>query len=349
MPHLPAHHSSVPENPCISLLSSGLAEGHEAYGPSKSSPPLPLCILFVVQSSENNVFDQIALSTRLIDHHGIPTHRLPFSSVPTHTSISSRPTRPLIYRPPQSSDRPYEVSLLYFRACYSPADFNFPGSWEARLQLERAAAIKCPSILTQLAGSKKIQQILAAPATTHLTRFSRPNSQNIDRMRRTFAEIYPLDDSPAGQRAIALATDPASATRYVLKPQREGGGNNIYGAKIPPFLKSLGDDRRKWRAYILMELIQPPAAKNSIFRNGVVKSGEVIGELGVYGVCLWRSPKGTEPDPFYRDVDIEEDERSIEILSNYAAGWLLRTKGRESEEGGVAAGFGAIDSIYMVK
>lgn len=77
-----------------------------------------------------------------------------------------------------------------------------------------------------------------------------------------------------------------------------------------------------------MELIEPPALRNAILRNGKVESGEVVGELGVYGVCLWRRGGG--------------------VVENWEAGYLLRTKGRESEEGGVAAGFGAVDSVCLV-
>ena len=120
----------------------------------------------------------------------------------------------------------------------------------------------------------------------------------------------------------------------MLKPQREGGGNNIYGLKIPPFIKSLGDDSKKYKSHILMELIEPPAVRNSIFRNGELKSGEVVGELGVYGVCLWRRGQGSKNGP--------------DVLANWEAGHLLRTKGRESEEGGVAAGFGAVDSVCLI-
>ena len=83
-----------------------------------------------------------------------------------------------------------------------------------------------------------------------------------------------------------------------------------------------------------MELIEPPALRNSIFRNGNVASGEVIGELGVYGVCLWRHGHGEKGDGG--------------ILETWEAGHLLRTKGRESEEGGVAAGFGAVDSVCLI-
>ena len=81
-----------------------------------------------------------------------------------------------------------------------------------------------------------------------------------------------------------------------------------------------------------MELIEPPALSNSIFREGVLKTGEVIGELGVYGTCLWRTAGGGKG----------------EVLMNEEAGYLLRTKGRESEEGGVAAGFGCVDSVCLV-
>jgi len=190
-----------------------------------------------------------------------------------------------------------------------------------------------------LAGSKKVQQILATPSSPHVGRFLSRSQALSDtgaiasRIKATFAAIYPLDSSDAGRQAIDLATSPTKSAAYVLKPQREGGGNNIYGTKIPGFLQTLGDDERKWRGHILMEMIEPPRLRSTIFRNGQTKSGEVIGELGIYGACLWRSSKG-------RNV--------AEILHNEEAGWLLRTKGRDSEEGGVAAGFGAVDSVCLM-
>jgi len=62
--------------------------------------------------------------------------------------------------------------------------------------------------------------------------------------------------------------------------------------------------------------------------------GEVVGELGVYGVCLWDAAGGKDPEGW--------------LKVNREAGWLLRTKGSESEEGGVAAGFGCVDSVVLV-
>jgi glutathione synthetase len=324
--------SSLPTNTSIAALSAGLAASHTHYGPSKSQPPLPLCVIFIVQSSERNVFDQRHLEYTLLHTHSIPVFRLPFPLALSHTYIpSSNPARPLLYKPPHSPSTEYEVSTIYYRAAYSPTEYDFPSSWQTRLHLERSAAIKCPTILTHLAGSKKIQQVLATPSSPHLSRFlSSPSTA--ERVRNTFAAIYPLDNTLDGIEAKKLALDDQKCKSYVLKPQREGGGNNIYREKIPPFLRSLGDEQ-KWKGHILMELIEPPSVRNSIVREGVVKTGEVIGELGIYGACLWRRKKGGE---------------GPELLVNEEAGWLLRTKGRESEEGGVAAGFGCVDSLCLV-
>jgi glutathione synthase len=140
-----------------------------------------------------------------------------------------------------------------------------------------------------------------------------------------------MDDSEAGKEAKKLALNPYSANRFVLKPQREGGGNNIYRKAIPQFLKDTPE--KQWPAYILMEMIEPPSQRNVIFRNGEIQKGGVICELGIYGVCLWNNGDGTG---------------NSEIVENFEAGYLLRTKGDQSEEGGVAAGFGAVDSCCLI-
>ena len=137
--------------------------------------------------------------------------------------------------------------------------------------------------------------------------------------------MHPLDTSNEGLQARNLAlSNPES---YVLKPQREGGGNNIYRTSIPPFLNSLPNESH-YNAYILMELIQPPPLTNSIIREGRVVTGGVVGELGVYGTILW--------------------DDKVKVWENEEAGWLLRTKGKGVDEGGVAAGFGCVDSVCLV-
>jgi glutathione synthase len=308
-------------------LAKGLAAAHQAYGPSKSGQRQ--CVLFVVQDPERNVFDQRLLEYSLLEESGIRSFRLPFHHTLNDTKLDSN--RNLLYTPPNSPSTVYEVTTIYFRSGYTPDDYPREEDWDARLLLERSTAIKCPSILTHLAGCKKVQQVLATPHSPHLKRFL-PDEGVASRVLSTFAPIYPLDDSEAGQEAKKLATDGTSAARYVLKPQREGGGNNIYRKAIPQFLKELPETH--WPAYILMEMIEPPPLKNAILRNGEMQKGGVIGELGVYGVCLWKDGSG--------------DKGKGEILQNWEAGYLLRTKGDQTEEGGVAAGFGSVDSCCLV-
>lgn len=55
------------------------------------------------------------------------------------------------------------VSVIYFRAGYEPGHYHSEKEWDARLLMERSAAIKCPSIQYHLAGTKKVQQALAKP------------------------------------------------------------------------------------------------------------------------------------------------------------------------------------------
>ncbi|KAL5119116.1 Glutathione synthetase [Pleosporales sp. CAS-2024a] len=319
--------NTLQQSKSASSLAQGLAAAHKMYGASKTSRPL--CVLFIVQDPERNVFDQRHLEYALLEQNGVRSFRLPFGEIMLRTKLDSE--RRLIYTPPNAPLAPFEVTTVYFRAGYTPDDYTKEEDWAGRLHLEKSMAIKCPSILTHLAGCKKVQQVLATPHSPHLERFL-PDAKVAERVLATFAPIYPLDDSKAGKEARKLAADAASAERYVLKPQREGGGNNVYRKAIPTFLEKLPETH--WPAYILMEMIEPPPLTNAILRNGEVQRGGVICELGVYGVCLWKEGSGAD--------------KKGKILENWEAGYLLRTKGDQSEEGGVAAGFGAVDSVCLV-
>ncbi|KAH6636614.1 hypothetical protein F5144DRAFT_591706 [Chaetomium tenue] len=333
----PISRSSVdlPANNSAEGLAAGLAAAFRAYG--QSTLGHPTCVLFITQDGERNVFDQrhleYALQSSSTTPDPIPVFRLPFSQLLTHTTLApSSPTRQLLYHPPHNPTLTFEVAVAYLRAAYGPSDYPTPTAWEARYQLERSAAIKCPTILTQLAGMKKVQQVLATPEAVSTTpsalrRFVPNDEAAYAALWRTFTNIYPLDTTPAGQAARRLATDPDACQRYVMKPQREGGGNNFYRGAIPRQLKETPEEY--WASYILMELITPPPVVNTILRNGVLEQGGVICELGVYGTCLW-------------------DQGTGEVLRNEESGYLLRTKGDQSEEGGVAAGFGCMDSCRLV-
>ncbi|EHK96029.1 putative Glutathione synthetase large chain [Glarea lozoyensis 74030] len=288
--------------------------------------------IFTVQDPERNIFDQRHLEYEVQQNGSpIPVFRLPYSQIAAQTSLASTPLRQLLFHPPNNPSQTFEAAVVYFRAGYGPSDYPDASAWEARYQIERSHAIKCPSILTQLAGAKKVQQVLATPDDSSnpsiLSRFMTTSPSETTVLSKTFTNIFPLDTTPSGLHARKIALDPELCKGYVLKPQREGGGNNIYRTAIPPFLNSLPETH--WKSYILMEIITPPPVHNTILRNGLVEKGGVICELGIYGTCLW-------------------DCNTKEILHNEEAGYLLRTKGDKSEEGGVAAGFGSMDSSILL-
>jgi glutathione synthetase len=320
---------NLPINESTNGLALGLKAAHEVY--QKETIDQECCIVFVVQTPERNIFDQRHLEYALkTSSPSIPVFRLPFAEILSRTSVADTTKRQLLYHLPSNPSKTFEVSVVYFRAGYGPSDYPDESAWKARLHLERSNAIKCPTILTQLAGAKKVQQVLATPASASapsiLSRFIKDKVE-IDDLGKTFTNIFPLDESESGLQARKFATDPEACKGYVLKPQREGGGNNTYRSAIPPFLLSIPETH--WKSYILMEIINPPPVQNIILRNGNVEQGGVICELGIYGTCLW-------------------DSVTHEVLHNEEAGYLLRTKGDKSEEGGVAAGFGSMDSVRLV-
>lgn len=78
-----------------------------------------------------------------------------------------------------------------------------------------------------------------------------------------------------------------------------------------------------------MELITPPeGVGNWLVRGGdnQARKADVVSELGIFGVSLF-GPEGSTG----------HEEGQVEVV-NREAGFLLRTKGRESDEGGVAIG-----------
>ncbi|EGY14850.1 glutathione synthetase [Verticillium dahliae VdLs.17] len=236
---IPTGTLDLPENDSARGLAAGIRAAHDAYGESELGHER--CVLFIVQDGERNVFDQRHIEYALTETAWpIRVFRLPSSQILQHTTVADTAKRQLLYHLPRNPSQLFEVSVAYLRFGYGPDDYPDQRAWDARHHLERSAAIKCPTILSQVAGTKKVQQVLATPPP-------------------------------------------------------------------PP----------------------PPFVANVILRNGALEAGGVVCELGIYGTCLWDQATGA-------------------VLRNEEAGCLLRTKGDTSNEGGVAAGFGCMDSPSLV-
>ncbi|XP_068997640.1 glutathione synthetase [Embiotoca jacksoni] len=288
-------------------LARAVAKAWELYGRERAA------VMFLVEESQRNIFDQRYIETELWKRD-IPTIRKRFDDV-CKTGSLSQDKRLFVDG--------QEVAVVYYRNGYMPQNYISEQTWDARLLMEQSLAVKCPDISTHLAGTKKVQQVLARPGV--LERFFPNQPQVVEQIRATFAGLYTLDMGPEGDKTVAMAL--AAPDRFVLKPQREGGGNNIYGSEICQVLEGVKESTER-TAYILMDKIHPTPVQNYLLRrDAALKISSCLSELGVFGAYV---RKGSD------------------MVMNECVGHLLRTKSSEHSDGGVAAGVAVLDNPLLI-
>ncbi|XP_027352818.1 glutathione synthetase, chloroplastic-like [Abrus precatorius] len=309
--HILSHHGKlvgldskrVPANNAANQFAETLANAWSEHNNPRA------VIMFVVQAEEQNMYDQYFISSVLRDRHNITTIRKTLAEVDQEGEILPDGTL---------SVHGQAIAVAYFRAGYTPVDYPSESEWRARLLIEQSSAIKCPSISYHLVGTKKIQQELAKPGV--LERFLE-DKDDIAKLRKCFAGLWSLDESNIVRKVIERPE------LFVMKPQREGGGNNIYGDDVrETLLKLQRAGSQEDAAYILMQRIFPTTSAAVLMRNGCWHKDRAISELGIFGSYLRNKDK---------------------IIMNKQSGYLMRTKISSSDEGGVAAGFAVLDSVYL--
>lgn len=273
-------------------------------------------MVMVVQPGERNSYDQQWLQTRLWERHGVRTLRRTLAQIAAEGRLGSGG---------ELQVGGQRVALVYFRAGYTPTDYPSETEWDARVLVERCDAFKCPSVAYQLAGAKKIQQDLARPGVVERYAASEADAQLL---RTFFAGLWALEDLGSSPSTQAIVDDAiAHPDRYVLKPQREGGGNNFYGDALRERLAEGRAAGGGLGAYILMQRIEPPVNRSLMVRLGRAVESDTLSELGVYSTYVRRGDR---------------------VLLSAEAGTLVRTKAATSDEGGVASGFAVLDSPLLV-
>ncbi|KAL3702413.1 hypothetical protein R1sor_020435 [Riccia sorocarpa] len=288
--------SRVPENNVTDGFVKGLALAWKEVGNKNA------VVLMIVQAQEWNMYDQHWLSYRLKELYGVRVIRRTLAQVHAQAKISADGTLVIDGR---------DVSVVYYRAGYTPNDYPSEVEWDARLLIERSSAVKCPSISYHLVGAKKIQQELASPGV--LEKYI-DDKQAVSKLRSSFAGLWGLEGAGSDsiiQRAIK------EPHRFVLKPQREGGGNNTYGDDVATKLQELvADGGDGLAAFILMQRIFPAVHTSYLVRRGVYSAEKTVSELGIFGAYLRSGDR---------------------VILNEQSGHLMRTKVSHSNEGGVAS------------
>jgi len=135
--------------------------------------------------------------------------------------------------------------------------------------------------------------------------------------------MFDLDEVVHGKPASSLAIDKPS--NFVLKPQREGGGNNFYDEEMVSLIQKMGKENQK--AYVLMERIKTPTEVSTLVVDRQVDEIQTVSEIGRYATCLFDGS---------------------EIRFNNDVGYLVRTKSSDQNEGGVCAGYACLNSLSEI-
>ena len=307
---------SLPENGAADGIAQGLALALQEYIRQRDTS-FPAVVVMVVQPGETNSCDQRDLEFLLLSKFKVHLIRRTLAELAQTGTYKN--DKELIL--PNGTEQ-VAAGVVYYRAGYTPDDYPTDTEWQGRSLVEHSAAIKCPDVFYHLVGAKKIQQALAEPGV--LRQFCESDKED-KLLSSSFAGLYALgegDDSKAVQAALA------NPNAYVLKPQREGGGNNLYDDELVQALQSMSYAERG--AYILMQKIVSPATDGVLVRRGeIVYRGDCVCELGVFGISL-------------RSYD---DGR---ILHESVAGHILRSKSVQTDEGGVAAGYAFLSSPKLM-
>ena len=293
----------IPNNPLKPVVDS-FAKAIKDYGSTDA------IMLLVSQRAESNRFDQLGLEQLLWDEYKIQTVRKTLTEIYENGSLSEGH---LILAGKK-------VAITYYRAGYTPEDFSTSCAIKGRQLIEASSTIQVPDLAMQLAGMKKIQQVLTRPEI--LSNFV--TEEISKRFRKTFVGMHSLDEIIETPEGEISASEWASINpeKYVLKPQREGGGNNYFGKDIPKKITEM--KREEQDAYILMEKIKAKTHQAILVVNGKVEKHTSVSEIGRFGICF--------------------AENGV-VQSNEDVGYLVRTKAKNVNEGGVCSGFACLNSL----
>mmetsp|Transcript_21124 Transcript_21124/g.46405 ORF Transcript_21124/g.46405 Transcript_21124/m.46405 type:complete len:568 (+) Transcript_21124:18-1721(+) len=314
--YLPDIVGSLPQaNQCGTGFAKALSNAHRAYQ-ARYRPARKTVVLFLVLDTERNEIDQRKLEIGLANE-GVTCRRRSLDDLVDSSRLDGDCFVFL-----DGSDE-VEVSVVYMRSGYGPENYEGEGTWDVRERFEWSRAAKCPSVPAQLTGTKRVQQLWADPAV--LTKFG-VDAGIRQRMARVFArQVNPAAKDEKSQAVVREAQDDPS--RWVLKPQREGGGHNLHGEQIQEALSK--DDCGQ---YVLMEKICPaPHQAAMVDQAKSVATGDLetrwidkaVSELGIYTVVVADGRRRVQSD---------------------VVGHMLRTKDQSTSEGGVNAGFAVLNT-----
>jgi len=273
-------------------------------------------IVFVIQKNETNIFDQCSISDELYNKYKIATKRLTLNEIKKNCVQD------------ESGNLTIDgklISMFYFRAGYCESDFQDEESWQGRELIELSTAIKVPDINTFLTTFKVFQYELSKP---HVMKHYCDNELIINDILRFFGGIYYIRDMNDEAKKELFSKIKSDPTKYIMKPMREGGGNNIYGDKLKELIPEEGNEPGDiLNISVIVDKIDSALHESLVLRNEKISVQNSISEFSIYGIVL-------------------SNDNIFKI--NKSASFLVRTKNKDEIEGGIMEGAGAVDLPCLV-
>ena len=273
-------------------------------------------IVFVIQKNETNIFDQCSISDDLYNKYKIATKRLTLNEIKKNCVQDELGNLTIDGK---------LISMFYFRSGYCESDFQDEESWQGRELIELSTAIKVPDINTFLTTFKVFQYELSKP---NVIKHYCDNELIINDILRFFGGIYYIRDMNDEAKKELFSKIKSDPTKYILKPMREGGGNNIYGDKLTQLIPEEGNEPGDLlKISVIVDKIDSAVHESIVLRNEKISVQNSISEFSIYGIVL--------------------SNENIFIL-NKSTSFLVRTKNKDEIEGGIMEGAGAVDLPCLV-
>lgn len=386
LPRFPSSSKLAPVHDSVQAIALALATANQQYGNPKSRSAHRTAVLMLVQHDNVNIADERPIEYALWNMDPpVPCFRVEYREVMDQTWFQSAlerlppvgqddPTgRELLFKPYNDNGAVFEVSVVYHRGSISMVELSdrpFPDAgskttgFDIRTHLERSRAIKCPSVLGQLASGKKVQQqfystpvmvenCVGDAAAHELREHSMPIYSLADPHGHLRQALDKAEPSKGGAQDYEMAKSNSEAAAdalaaYVLKPVgAEGGGNCTFGAEIPAFYHEHIVSAGSQAGYLLQHRIHPPVVKGALMSPRGYHVGPVVSELGVLGTVTFRRPEGKARSSVTQQPSGERSD-GFEVMSNETFGWTLKSKSQDVPEISVIKGYGCFDTPCLV-
>ncbi|WP_286270510.1 glutathione synthase [Thalassotalea hakodatensis] len=316
--------STPADNKGLEQLAYGISAAANSVKASfaeeeKAQKPI---FLMVIQENEDNVYDQHLLEVAL-QQLGLQTVRRTFKQL--HKELYTGRNQRLMLTGVGAID------VVYLRTGYQCNDYYTPEQDEkmccqslsqTRLFIEQHRVAVNATFGQQLATSKAMQMQLSLMLPQDYTRWGLTLEEGT-LVKSVFAEMKPLN-----QATIAWFNTQATKQQWVLKNQGEGGGHCIFGDDISEKLEQLKP--QDYDAWTFMQRLFPherDIPTVAIRDSKPIRVDNLVSEIGLFTAYF--------------------DGKPVTKLNGYA-GYLIRSKPANENEGGIHSGQGILDSLVLI-